>query len=137
MSDPTDDLLSKADALLSRWRHWAPAENHSADYPVLTEIIGPPPPDQLLSAPVSPPAPDPAIIEARLQQQVWEAIEPELARIIAARVRTQLDAAARYLAEELAVQVSNDVAELIGNAMRHALEGELTELLEGSARGKR
>jgi hypothetical protein len=60
----TDDLLSKADALLAKWRAGAGTSGPPPDYPVLTDIIDTPKMDERPPVPVIPAEPPVPVIDS-------------------------------------------------------------------------
>ncbi len=141
MSDSADELLSKADALLSRWRGGLPPAQPAADYPVLTDVVespaqgdsrGPQPTGAPAVAVAQPSAAQISAIEARVRQCVLEAIEPTISGAVADGVHRRLEETARKLASELTGQVSEDISELVRDAVSRALERELARLRDES-----
>lgn len=137
MSDSADELLSKADALLSRWRGGLPPAQPAADYPVLTDVVESPAQGdsrgpQPAVAVAQPSAAQISAIEARVRQCVLEAIEPTISGVVADGVHRRLEETARKLASELTGQVSEDISELVRDAVSRALERELARLRDES-----
>ncbi|MBI4291042.1 MAG: hypothetical protein HY661_06135 [Betaproteobacteria bacterium] len=148
MSDSADELLSKADALLSRWRGGLPPAQRDADYPVLTDVVELPAPvdsqtgwrqptGEPAAAVAQPSAAQISAIEARVRQCVLEAIEPMISGAVADGVHRRLEETARQLASELTGKVSEDISELVREAVSRALEGELARLRGESHDAKR
>lgn len=143
MSDSADELLSKADALLSRWRNgWPPAQS-TADYPVLTDVVESPalngshadrphPAGEPALAEVQSSAAHISALEARVRQRVLEAIEGTIPRMVADTVQGRLEEIAKELAAELTGQVREHISELVRDAVGRALERELTALPDQS-----
>ncbi len=139
MSDSADELLSKADALLSRWRGGFPPGQPTTDYPVLTDVVESPaqgdsrpgrpqPSYEPALAVAQPSAAQISAIEARVRQQVLEAIEATISGMIASGVHRRLEETASRLASELTGQVSEDISDLVRDAVHRALERELAIL---------
>lgn len=136
MSRSADELLSKADALLERWRGGPQQPEPPADYPLLTDVAEAPPAaaprhGQQRSAPE-----EIERIEERVRR-VLEAIEPEVAGILAGCLHSRLEDAARRLAAEITGRVSDDMAELLREAVHQALEREIGHLREKPVDGER
>lgn len=137
MSDSADELLSKADALLSRWRGGFPPGQPTADYPVLTDVVESPaqgdsrrpqPTYEPALAVARPSAAQISAIEARVRQQVLEAIEATISGMIANGVHRRLEETASRLTSELTGQVSEDISDIVRDAVHRALERELAIL---------
>ncbi|MBI2317018.1 MAG: hypothetical protein HYY28_07940 [Betaproteobacteria bacterium] len=129
MSGSADELLSKADALLARWRGGALQPEPPADYPLLTDVVETPPAAVPRQAQRQPAPEQIGIIEERVRR-VLEAIEPEVAGILAGCLHGRLEDAAKRLAAEITGQVSDDIAELLREAVHQALEREIGRLRE-------
>ncbi len=137
MSDSADELFSKADALLSRWRGASQSGKPPADYPVLTDIVDAAlrqhadrPQISDLSAGTQSSSVPIGTIEARLRQRVLRAIEPAIADMIADRIRARFEESAKRLAGELSGQVSEDITALVREIVHRALEREVAILRE-------
>jgi hypothetical protein len=148
MSDSADELLSKADALLSRWRGGLPPAPPAADYPVLTDVVEfpatvesrpgwPQPSDAPAVGVAQPSAAQISAIEARVCQRVLEAIEPMISGVVADGVHRRLEETARKLASELTGEVSDELSELVREAVSRALERELARLRNENPDAKR
>jgi len=139
-----EDLLGKADALLSKYRP-APAEHEIAlqDFPVLTEVVETPietpasdsEPNSVESSRHSPkPTLDQELrqLEYELRQRVLSAIEPYVASFLGKplemRIRTHLGPALDRLAAEIAGVTREEIAELMRKAVAGAVEREIAEL---------
>jgi hypothetical protein len=134
----SDELISKADALLARWRSGAAAPRPPADYPVLTEVIA-------ASAAAADPAfaraadelprrseSSPACVDAgvqaleeRVRLRVLDAIEPYVGAFIEETLRLRIEELARNLATAVARDARDDIVELVRNAVRSAVAHEL------------
>ena len=136
----SDELLSKADALLARWRSGAVVPRPPADYPVLTEVIRASAADASLAAievadelPHLPPleeSPAPAdqsmrALEERVRLRVLEAIEPLVGAFLEEPLRLRIEELARRLATTIAQEARNDILTLVGDAVRRAVAREL------------
>ena len=139
MSDSADELLSRADALLSRWRGGLPPVQPTADYPVLTEVVESPaqgesradrprPTHEPTVAAAQPSAAQISALEMRVWQRVLDAIEPTIGGMVANSIQGRLGETSRRLTSELTGQVSEDISELVRDAVRRALELELVRL---------
>jgi hypothetical protein len=121
MADP--DVLGKADALLQRHRAARAARppEPPVDFPVLTEVVGPPPAGQ--------PAPGPlteaelAEIERDLRLELLGLLGPEFERLVEAKVHERLGAKVddvlaltrKVLEAEVRAAVREAVAEVIAD----------------------
>jgi len=136
----SDELLSKADALLARWRSGAVVPRPPADYPVLTEVIRASAADAALAAieaadelphltPLEePPAPADAGVQAleeRVRLRVLEAIEPLVGTFLEEPLRLRIEELARRLAATIARDARNDILTLVRDAVRRAVAREL------------
>ena len=135
----SDELLSKADALLARWRSEAVAPRPPADYPVLTEVIGASAAaapatieaaDQFPHLPPLEESPAPADaglqgLEERVRLRVLEAIEPLVGAFLEEPLRLRIEELARELATSVARDARNDILTLVRDAVRSAVAREL------------
>lgn len=151
MSDG-DDLLGKADALLSKYRSPS-APNTPADFPVLTDVVELPLTPAHSGWPVADESsiPEPAApetqeepaqrdpVEAELQElehqlrhRILEAIEPRLAGLLGdsleQRIRAELDAAMGQIAGDVAAVIRSEANDLVLRAVTEAVEHEFSEL---------
>lgn len=139
----SDELLSKADALLARWRSGTAVPRPPADYPVLTEVVRASAADAALAAikaadelPHLPaleestvPA-DAAVqaLEERVRLRVMEAIEPLVGAVLEEPLRLRIEELARRLATTIARDARNDILTLVRDAVRSAVARELEAL---------
>ncbi len=136
----SDELLSKADALLSRWRSGVAVPRPPADYPVLTEVISASAAaadatlataaDQLPHPPpiAAPPASADAGVQAleeRVRLRVLDAIEPFVGAFLEEPLRLRIEELALHLAASIARDARNDILALVRDAVRSAVAHEL------------
>lgn len=141
----SDELLSKADALLARWRSGTAVPRPTADYPVLTEVVraSAAAADAALAAiraadelPHLPPleeSPVPAdaavqALEERVRLRVMEAIEPLVGAVLEEPLRLRIEELARRLATTIARDARNDILTLVHDAVRSAVAREIEAL---------
>jgi hypothetical protein len=143
-----DELLSKADALLSRYRS-APAPDYLADFPVLTEVVELPLTPEYSDG-ILPPASEPEMeepahhapveielqeLEHQLHHRILEAIEPRLASLLGEslepRIRAELDAAMGQIAGDVAAVIRSEAGDLVLRAVTEAVEHEFSKLHAG------
>ena len=141
----SEELLSKADALLARWRSGAAVPRPPADYPVLTEVVRASAAaadaalatieaaDELPHLPPleeSPAAADAAVqaLEERVRLRVMEAIEPLVGAVLEEPLRLRIEELARRLATTIAGDARNDILTLVRDAVRTAVARELEAL---------
>ena len=127
----SDELLSKADALLARWRSGAVVPRPPADYPLLTEVVKvleaadelphPPP----LGASPTPADADTVALEERVRLRVLEAIEPFIRASLDETLRLRMEELARRLAVNIARDARNDILTLVRVAVQSAVAREL------------
>lgn len=145
MSD--DNLLGKADALLSRYRPSSShRENSLPDFPVLTEVVDttvesiPP----LLAETDASPGKNSVRfhddtlsqelkqLEEELRKKVLLAIEPYVAsflgELLETRIRSHMAPALDHLATEIANATKQEAAQLVREAVNGAVEREIAEL---------
>ena len=135
----SDELLSKADALLARWRSRVAVPRPPADYPVLTEVIRTsaaaadvafaPAADELPQLPPLEESPAPAdagvqALEERVRLRVLEAIEPLVGAFLEEPLRLRIEELARRLATTIARDARNDILTLVRDAVRSAVARE-------------
>jgi len=134
----SDELLSKADALLSRWRSGAAVPRPPADYPVLTEVISASAADAALATaadelPHPPPIEAPPAsadagvqaLEERVRLRVLDAIEPYVGAFLEEPLRLRIEELALHLAASIARDARNDILALVRDAVRSAVAHEL------------
>lgn len=136
----SDELLSKADALLARWRSATAVPRPPADYPVLTEVIRTsaaaadaalaPAADEPPHLPPLEESPAPAdagvqALEERMRLRVLEAIEPLVGAFLEEPLRLRIEELARRLATTIAQDARNDILTLVRDAVRSAVAREL------------
>lgn len=139
----SDELLSKADALLARWRSGTAVPRPTADYPVLTEVVRASAADAALAAikaadelphlPALEESPVPAdaavqALEERVRLRVMEAIEPLVGAVLEEPLRLRIEELARRLATTIARDARNDILTLVRDAVRNAVARELEAL---------
>jgi len=150
-----DELLDKADALLSKYRP-APAStvpaDLPADFPVLTEVVELPftpvlsewtplvedaAPRLSIEIPEEPASLDPVDaelqeLEHQLRHRILEAIEPRLASLLGdsleQRIRAELDAAMGQIAGDVAAVIRSEAGDLVLRAVTEAVEDEFSKL---------
>jgi hypothetical protein len=151
MNPSGDELMAKADALLSRGRTGSPAGESHQDYPVLTEVVDVPKNavrpftdapalNAAVGAARAPSAATPlaaeiAEFEASVERRVLKAIEPAIAGVLAGTVQDRLEQATQRLAAEIASQLRQDVFELVRVEVRKAVENELAKLRDQLPKG--
>jgi len=146
----SDELLSKADALLARWRSGAKAPEPPLDYPVLTEAIEGP---EAIENPAEPEVPaldsparastELAPIEADLPplppleatpgaraadidvRGLEERVRLRVLEAIEPRIAAFLDGVARRCTAEIAKNARDDILAVVYEAVRSALAQEL------------
>ena len=136
----SDELLSKADALLARGSSGAAVPRPPADYPVLTEVIRTsaaaadaafaPAADGFPHLPSIEESPAPAdggvqALEERVRLRVLEAIEPLVDAFLEEPLRLRIEELARRLATTIARDARNDILTLVRDAVRSAVAREL------------
>ena len=127
----SDELLSKADALLARWRSGAVAPRPPADYPVLTEVVKTiEAADELPHLPPLEASPAPAdagtvALEERVRLRVLEAIEPYIRASLDETLRLRIEELARRLAVNIARDARDDILTLVRVAVQSAVAREL------------
>ena len=135
----SDELLSKADALIARWRSGAVVPRPPADYPVLTEVIGASAAaapatieaaDQFPHLPPLEESPAPADaglqgLEERVRLRVLEAIEPLVRAFLEESLRLRIEELARDLGTTIARDARNDILTLVSDAVRSAVAREI------------
>lgn len=136
----SDELLSKADALLSRWRSGAAVPRPPADYPVLTEVISAsaaatdaalataadelPHPPPIAASPATADAGVQAL-EERVRLRVLDAIEPYVGAFLEEPLQLRIEELALHLAASIARDARNDILALVRDAVRSAVAHEL------------
>lgn len=138
-----DELLGKAEALLSRYRATTGHQMSSLpDYPVLTEIVEtevtPAPLESAKSAPD--PTSNPTIaldqeltqLEEEIRQSVLKTIESHvvasLGESLEIRLKDHLELSLERLAREIATSARVETVELIRKAVSEAVEQEISHL---------
>lgn len=98
MSDSGDDLIARADALLSRWRAGSATREAVADFPVLTDFVDAPEATGIANppAPLSPTADSSgSLLEARLIEAIESVLERAIDRALHARIEHAVEALRR------------------------------------------
>jgi hypothetical protein len=134
----SDELISKADALLARWRSGAAVPRPPADYPVLTEVIAASAAvagaslamtaDELLRPLEASPAYVDAgtqALEERVRLRVLDAIEPYIGALIEEPLRLRMEELSRNLATTIARDARDNIVALVRDAVRSAVAHEL------------
>ena len=131
MSSEPDDLLSKADALMARHHPGrAPAAQY-AEIPVLDEVVDLAPEADdlpLLTEYVLPAAPDEEQIRAladSIRSSLLAGLQPEIDALIDERLKQSLSPLIERMFEELRGDLQLIARELLGDAIRSAVEQEL------------
>ena len=131
MSSEPDDLLSKADALMARHHPGrAPAAQY-AEIPVLDEVVDLAPEADdlpLLTEYVLPAAPDEEQIRALadgIRSSLLAGLQPEIDALIDERLKQSLSPLIERMFEELRGDLQLIARELLGDAIRAAVEQEL------------
>ena len=148
MMNDGEELLGKADALLSRYKASSPhPEIALKDFPVLTEVVE----DATTAVPLPSEIPLPSLgtsyaatsatptldqelqqLEEKLRQGVLSAIEPQLASLLGEplemRIREHLGPAIDRLATEIASAAREETAEMVRQAVSVAVKREITGL---------
>ncbi|MFA5915205.1 MAG: hypothetical protein WC830_16785 [Burkholderiales bacterium] len=131
MSSEPDDLLSKADALMARHHPGrAPAAQY-AEIPVLDEVVDLAPEADdlpLLTEYVLPAAPDEEQIRAladSIRSSLLAGLQPEIDALIDERLKQSLSPLIERMFEELRGDLQLIARELLGDAIRAAVEQEL------------
>ncbi len=131
MSSEPDDLLSKADALMARHHPGrAPAAQY-AEIPVLDEVVDLAPEADdlpLLTEYVLPAAPDEEQIRAladSIRSSLLAGLQPEIDALIDERLKQSLSPLIERMFEELCGDLQLIARELLGDAIRAAVEQEL------------
>lgn len=147
MSDG-EELLGKADALLSRYKASSPHQEIAlTDFPVLTEVVEeattaiqpplevplPPLPAGHATATTAPTLEQELQhLEEKLRQGVLSAIEPQLAGLLGepleTRIREHLGPAIDRLAAEIANAAREETAEMVRQAVSVAVKREIADL---------
>jgi hypothetical protein len=142
MPDAADALLSKADALLGRYRPSATAQattpvfSDPADFPVLTDVVELPQsetepaatgfPPQSASDGAAPVTPLPMIDETRLREEILATLAPELEQRLSdtlkPRANELLDWAMQTVQLELGLSIRAAVRSAVASAVDEALE---------------
>jgi len=125
----SDELLSKADALLARWRSGAVVPRPPADYPLLTEVVKGWAADELphlppLEASRAPADAGTVAIEERVRLRVLEAIKPYIRASLDELLRLRIEELARRLAANIARDARNDILKLVRVAVQSAVARE-------------
>ena len=143
-----EDLVGKADALLSRYKsNSSHQEVTLPDFPVLTEVVEeattvtPPPSEMLLpslttgyTTTTATPTLDQELqhLEEKLRQGVLSAMEPQLASLfgepLEMRIREHLGPVIDRLAAEIANTAREETAEMVRQAVSIAVEREIAIL---------
>ena len=127
----SDELLSKADALLARWRSGAVVPRPPTDYPLLTEVVKTiEAADELPHLPPLEASPAPAdagtvALEERVRLRVLEAIEPYIRASLDETLRLRIEELARRLAVNIARDARDDILTLVRVAVQSAVAREL------------
>lgn len=129
MIDPADELLRKADALVSRRRSFVAggrrAEAPVEDLPVLTDEVE----ASVLAAEIAPPEPDPAQIEAQVEERLAELLPLRVEAEVAARLERELPA---RIEAELPARIEAELPAHLAAALPAAVEEALPERLEAA-----
>ena len=136
-----EELLGKADALLSRYKSNSPYQEIAlTDFPVLTEIVEEarttalPPLTTGNTNTTSAQTLDQELqhLEEKLRQGVLSAIEPQLASLLGEplemRIREHLGPAFERLAAEIAIAAREEITEMVRQAVSIAVEREIAGL---------
>jgi len=121
----TDELLSKADALLARWRSGAVVPRPPTDYPLLTEVVKAWAADSGARMPEIPADAGTVALEERVRLRVLEAIEPYIRASLDETLRLRIEELARRLAVNIARDARNDILTLVRVAVQSAVAREL------------
>ena len=114
-----DDLLSKADALLARWRAGTAAPRPPADYPVLNDVVEVPVSSSAQSAV------ELRSLEERIQSRVLEALEPRIKAYFDEPLRTRIEDISRKMAVQLAADARQEIISFVRDAVKTAVRREL------------
>jgi len=143
-----EELLGKADALLSRYKSSSSHQEVTlTDFPVLTEVVEEatttvPPPSEVplpsltavYAATTAAPTIDQELqhLEEKLRQGVLSSIEPQLTSLLGepleTRIREHLGPAFDRLVAEIANAAREETAEMVRQAVSVAVEREISEL---------
>ena len=131
MNPESDDLLSKADALMARHRPGqAPATTY-AEIPVLDEVVDYPPAEDdvpLLTDYVAPPQASEEQLKALAQsmrESLLDALQPEVDALIDERLKDALAPHIETMFEDLRGKLQLIAREILADAVQAAVEQEL------------
>ena len=129
-----NDPLAKAEALLARYRTGAEPGQVDADFPVLTEIVEPPPPSSVgsleamqdtSSAQVSFPEHEPGEWPTHLMRSVEDRLGSDfrlkLANDLVKRIEPVIGAFASQLAERMASEIASSVSQEVSRLLSEAM----------------
>jgi len=125
-TDKSDQLLDKADALLGRYRHGAPAPlaGAAADFPVLTEVVALPADPVAATAQSAEPA-GAETDTMQLREQILATLAPELEKrltdTLKPRTAELLDYAMQTVQLELGLSIRAAVRSAVAEAVDEAL----------------
>jgi hypothetical protein len=131
MSSESEDLLSKADALMARHRPPRTAAEPHAEIPVLDEVVGlPPDGDDLpvLTEIVLPAPLDEEQIQAlaaSIGASLLAGLQPEIDALIEERLKDSLSPLVERIVHELRGDLQRIAREILGEAIHTAVEQEL------------
>jgi hypothetical protein len=141
-TDKADQLLGKADALLGRYRHGAPAtlSDASTDFPVLTEVV------ELPADPVTTTAesPEPAGAGAdaemdtvQLREQILATLAPELEKRLTDTLKPRTAELLDYAMQTVQLELGLSIRAAVRSAVAEAVDEALAARHHGTNANKR
>lgn len=132
MSDDPEDVLRKAEALLTR--HRGPQNEKRpdppVDFPTLTEIVE--------VAPATPPVEGAPLNESELEEferelrtEILQLIRAELERLVEARLHPRIEATVAQVMTRARVELEVEVRRAVREAVTQVIDDEIRRLNEG------